>query len=115
MIKIINIFLISSLLIFGCGINATKQGIKSQWLLSDIPEVWLVEKVSLSRADTYFRTYPGSAIRDDWEELKKMMISDDKLWFFRSPPETWAALSGKEGFVIVRKGKPFKGLVTKIN
>lgn len=54
-------------------------------------------------------------MREVWQQLRAARLESDELWRFRSPPETWAALVGEEGYVIVRDGVPFKGIITFIN
>jgi hypothetical protein len=74
-----------------------------------IPRSWLLEEVQID------------AIRSDQPTTPEVfrMIRDrqpgDKVFFYRSPPETWAALLGRSGFAIVRDGKPVKCVDTVIN
>jgi hypothetical protein len=74
-----------------------------------IPRSWLMEEVSNSAIASDERATP---------EVLRMFHSrqaGDRVYFYRSPPETWAALLGRGGFAIVRDGRPISCVDTIIN
>ena len=109
------ILLLSVLLIAGCTFNNASLERKNVNSTDTVLMDWLIEKVSVSDVDSYFNQSPGSAISSNWEQFKLNLLDGDELWLFRSRPETWAALAGAEGYVIIRLGKPFKAIITKLN
>lgn len=50
-----------------------------------------------------------------WLKLKSQMLEGDNLQAFRSPPESWANLAGREGIAIVRNGEVIDMLITILN
>jgi hypothetical protein len=50
-----------------------------------------------------------------WTPFVSLMVPGDQLWRFRSPEHTWANLSGRAGYAIVRDGKVVHSLVTLLN
>jgi hypothetical protein len=74
-----------------------------------IPRSWLIEEIS------------DAAITSDKRataEVIRMMQSKqpgDRVFFYRSPSETWAALLGQGGFAIVRDGRPIQCVMTVEN
>ena len=74
-----------------------------------IPRSWLREEVSDSTL--------AADKRSNAEVLR--MVHDrqagDRVFFYQSPPETWAALLGRAGFAIVRDGKAISCVDTFIN
>jgi len=93
-----------------------------------IPREWLVEKIDTTDYETLMRrdlaseglaeeqidrivgSRPGAP--EEWEDFVRKMGDADELWRFRSPPETWQELAGREGFAIVRAGRPVAHYVT---
>lgn len=44
----------------------------------------------------------------DWRDLKRQMLADDELWYFRTPEDTWTTAfprCGMEGYALVRGGR----------
>ncbi|MEZ6114952.1 MAG: hypothetical protein R3C28_00015 [Pirellulaceae bacterium] len=50
-----------------------------------------------------------------WRELKAQMQDGDRLREFKSPPETWARMAGRQGIALVRGGKVVDSIVTLLN
>ncbi|HTH50098.1 MAG TPA: hypothetical protein VMB21_21475 [Candidatus Limnocylindria bacterium] len=48
---------------------------------------------------------PSKHWLDKWEALVNARQSDDELWYFESPLETWQSLSGCAGYALVRAGE----------
>ncbi|MEN6494139.1 MAG: hypothetical protein ABFD16_07600 [Thermoguttaceae bacterium] len=44
-----------------------------------------------------------------------VLKEDDEVRRFRTPPWTWANMSGMEGFVVMRSGKAICWIVTRMN
>ena len=87
---------------------------------AEFPAAWIAEPatpedveasiaaiVAEVSADT--KGLPPAALNDlrrsleqDWLSVKAQLRPGDQLWRFRSTPETWAGLYGREGYVLVR-------------
>lgn len=50
-----------------------------------------------------------------WSEMKREVQDDDIIQEFRSPPETWARMAGRQGFALVRNGEVIQTVVTALN
>jgi hypothetical protein len=55
-----------------------------------------------------------------WEATKWLpfiadLLPDDEVWRFHSPPETWANLCGRAGYVVIRDGQIIRTLTTMRN
>ncbi|TWU32771.1 hypothetical protein Q31b_58140 [Novipirellula aureliae] len=50
-----------------------------------------------------------------WQRIKEQLQPGDKLYKFRSPPETWANMAGRAGIALVRDDKVIDTLVTALN
>jgi hypothetical protein len=50
-----------------------------------------------------------------WKQLIAQMREGDELWSFRSPRETWANMSGRMGYSLVRGGRVISSIVTLMN
>ena len=76
------------------------------------PEVipsWLTMRATVSEIEA------ECSLDDDWIEFKSMVEDRDEIWRFRSPPETWMSLAGRQGFALVRSDKIVACLVTIMN
>ena len=62
------------------------------------------EKTTPERARSELSWNPGDLLKDD-----------DEVWHFRTPTWTWAAMSGVEGFVVLRHGFAAHWLVKRMN
>jgi len=74
-----------------------------------IPRSWLVEELSVDAIVLDRRVTP---------EVLRMVHTRqaaDRIFFYRSPPKTWAALLGQGGFAIVRDGRPVECVMTVVN
>jgi hypothetical protein len=74
-----------------------------------IPRSWLVEELSDEAVALDRRVTP---------EVLRMIHTRqaaDRIFFYRSPPKTWAALLGQGGFTIVRDGRPIECVMTVEN
>ena len=58
---------------------------------------------------------PFGAINGEWEILKSLYQEGDCIVFFRTGPETWKGLYGREGYILVRDGEPVYTFVTMLN
>ena len=74
-----------------------------------IPRSWLLEEISPTTVASDKRATPKVI------EMAQQKQPGDKIFFFRSPSETWAALLGQAGFAIVRDGHPIQCVVTVLN
>lgn len=52
---------------------------------------------------------------EEWLRLKSQMLTGDILQEFKSPPDTWERLAGRQGFALVRDGKVIDTIVTMLN
>lgn len=50
-----------------------------------------------------------------WQKLKSQIQDGDALREFKSPPETWARMAGRQGIALVRDGKVIDSIVTLRN
>lgn len=90
---------------------------------SVIPSSWLVERLpsddylAACRADLRAAGFDdaeierllaklGEQTHDRWRQLLAEKKNGDELWRYRSPPDSWTALSGCAGFAVVRVGVP---------
>ena len=74
-----------------------------------ITRAWLMEEVSDSAIAS------GSRATPDVLRMVRNRQVGDKIFFYKSPPETWAALLGRSGFAIIRDGKPVVCVDTVVN
>jgi hypothetical protein len=42
------------------------------------------------------------SVEDRWLVVKAAMKPGDELWYYKSPPSTWAGLYGREGYLLSR-------------
>jgi len=71
-----------------------------------IPRSWLAEELSDAAIASDRRVTPKVL------QMIQSKQPGDKIFFYRSPSETWAALLGQGGFAIVRDGKPIECVMT---
>ena len=71
-----------------------------------IPRSWLLEEISESAVASDKRATP-QVIR-----MVQSKQPGDRVFFYRSPSETWGALLGEGGFAIVRDGRPIQCAMT---
>ena len=58
---------------------------------------------------------PFGYLHPEWEQFKRLIRAGDCVVFFRSNPESWAGLYGREGYLLLRKGRILRTLVTLLN
>ena len=93
-----------------------------------VPRDWLDRQVTIAEAEAMHTKPPEERSprspdhalpfgRDNWkwEALKSVMQPGDELWTFASPPESWRALAGVAGLVVVRAGTPLAAMTTMVN
>jgi hypothetical protein len=85
---------------------------------------WLIRKISIEEAETLnmvsdkrlgHESVPFGFIYQSWQILKSLIEEGDELWEFSSPKETWEYLMGREGIVLMRKGKEVAHIITREN
>lgn len=54
---------------------------------------------------------PFGLLNNEWEKLKALYRDGDCIFFFKTGPESWGALHGVEGYVLVRDGEAVFTLV----
>ncbi len=74
-----------------------------------------VEAANLYPYDGRVPHVPFGFGNDKWQRFKAAMQPGDRLYAFSSAPESWAALAGRAGYVLVREGKPVAQFVTLMN
>jgi hypothetical protein len=83
------------------------------------PENCLVKKVTRSDVENLFTEKGIDKHSFYWQKEWMPFISKvqdgDELWFFSSPKEDWYNFTGREGYVIMRKGEKIKSLITLMN
>lgn len=100
-------------------------------LISMIPHSWLrqrlettdvselskreLEKHGLSVSDKNKVTavVPTARWLAKWHAFVGRMTDGDELWYFESPAETWAGLSGAAGYALVRSGQIIDSLTSR--
>lgn len=80
------------------------------------PPEWLRNRVHFADVAPQF-TMATRSIYDElgkrnWDRIKVRMVNDDELWAFRSPPDDWRRLAGREGVALIRRGRPIAKIVT---
>jgi hypothetical protein len=74
-----------------------------------------IEAANLSPNDGRVPHVPFGFESARWEQFKAQMQPGDLIYAFESAPETWSALAGRAGYVLVREGKPIAQIVTLMN
>jgi hypothetical protein len=89
---------------------------------SKLPKDWDTRRVSIAEAEAEHMVtdkrpepVPFGFLNQEWKALLAQMIEGDELWLFRSSPESWATLRGREGIALVRKGEVIERVVTGEN
>jgi hypothetical protein len=85
---------------------------------------WLTRRVTVEEAEAAHlvssdrlgpKPVPFGFQNARWQELLSEMREGDELWHFSSPPKTWASLSGRAGYAVVRRGRVVASIVTLRN
>ena len=71
-----------------------------------------VEADNLHPDDGRVPQVPFGFCHCEWLRFKEAMQPGDRIHHFRSSPESWEALGGREGYVLVRKKKIVTHLLT---
>jgi hypothetical protein len=83
--------------------------LKERLQTTDVQELSGRESMRLGLSDSDFRELVARGPSPQWLEKWRVFISQmgagDELWFFESPPETWAGLAGAAGYALVRAGR----------
>jgi hypothetical protein len=77
-----------------------------------IPARWLLGKSTMSEVETALNP---TRLQGRLAAIKEDLQPGDEVWTFCSPPETWKALMGCQGFAFVRNGVPYDHIVTLCN
>jgi len=80
------------------------------WRIHD----WLDDRLTLEEVESRLGNTEG-VLAASWKKMKKKMITGDEFWTFRSPPETWQKLRGREGVCLKRGSKILDVITTKMN
>jgi len=67
--------------------------------------------VPLDKAKAKLGERPFGTMTDSWKKFVENIESEDELWFFSSPPESFSKELGCNGFAILRDGKIHRTLV----
>jgi hypothetical protein len=86
-------------------------------LKSELPHSWLQNRVTFAEIDTIYGNAPAEDFRREYNEFKAKFQEGDELWYFCSPAESWGkqSLSGRAGYMIIRKGAVIATIVTLMN
>lgn len=80
-----------------------------------VPLEWITERnIPWAEFEADYRDSIHSAprCRAAFELLRSRVYETDEICYFNSPPETWAHLHGRAGWVVLRDGKVSGQLVT---
>jgi hypothetical protein len=58
------------------------------------------------------RIIPGGP---EWEELKAKLKRGDELYFYKTDPQSWQHLRGREGYVAIREKEVIDDFLTLMN
>jgi len=91
--------------------------LKERLQTSDVQELSKRELIRLGLSDSVFRELVARGPSPEWLEKWRAFISQmgagDELWFFESPPETWAGIAGVAGYALVRAGRIIDTVATR--
>jgi len=85
---------------------------------------WLKRKLTVGEAENLYMVkddrlgpepVPFGFLNESWKELLSWIKEGDELWEFSSPQETWECMAGREGIVLIRKGKMIGSIITRMN
>lgn len=75
----------------------------------------VVEERQSVQASDDTRPLPFGRINSSWEAFKSEIEAGDCIFFFTTSRDTWLALHGREGYMLVRGNEPFLSIITKSN
>lgn len=85
---------------------------------------WLKRKLTVEEAENLHMVkddrlgpepVPFGFLNESWKKLLSCIQVGDELWEFCSPKKTWEYMAGREGIVLIRKGKMIASIVTRMN
>jgi len=78
-----------------------------QLMDSRVAKSWLIQKKDLEEIEKQhsYRGVPFGYGNHEWEDFMSYYRKEDEFWSWKSPPAPWRLFS-REGYVIVREGKP---------
>lgn len=96
---------------------------KTEWLTErceslDVRDIRLCEMAELELSEENKRKLleRSEQLRhweiEKWKPFLADLTSDDEVWRFRSPPETWKQFCGCAGYAVVRKSRIIRTLTT---
>lgn len=89
-----------------------------------MPTDWLQCQVTPAEAETAHlvtdealgpKPVPFGFMHSAWLQLLVQLQLGDELWEFRSPPTSWQHLCGREGLVLLRRGKVVAHVLNGMN
>lgn len=82
-----------------------------------IKKEWLVEQVIMENIehDNLVDGIPFGFMNKEWTEFKTMIQPGDQIWFFNTPINSWGALMGQKGYVLIRNCKIVAKMTTEMN
>jgi hypothetical protein len=92
--------------------------IRTDWVMTEIqiPNDWITQEVaSDARAFDWGDGQYNPTDNPGLRELLALMTPGDELWKFSSSAESWRNLSGRAGYVVLRKGEQIAHLTTIMN
>ncbi len=73
------------------------------------------QDAKMSRDVGLIESKPFGRQNSEWEELKQNIRPGDCLFHYRSDEESWNNLSGREGYILIRRGKPIAGVLVRMS
>lgn len=69
----------------------------------------------MSRDAGLVESVPFGRQNSEWEEIKQNISPGDCLFHYRSDEESWNKLSGREGYILIRRGRPVAGILVRMS
>lgn len=79
------------------------------WQDAEIRHANLLREVGISTDKPFGRK------NSEWEDLKQKIAPGDCLFHYRSDEDSWRNLSGREGYILIRHGKPIAGILVRVS
>lgn len=89
-----------------------------------LPTNWLQRQITPTQAEAAHlvtdedlgpEPVPFGFMHSVWLQLLAQMQPGDELWEFRSPPASWKLMCGREGLVLLRRGKVVASILTEMS
>jgi hypothetical protein len=71
----------------------------------------LVRRIYRAEAQAERQQYDIQDPDDEWNKFWSKVREGDEIWLWSTPKWTWKMLTGREGYVIVRDGKPTRHMI----